>query len=80
MRRLQIDVRKFVAAKLNPKKWSERMQVDVAVSQQISITAALKQAERRTKALIDETPTIEDAKVIEVGERMPLQIETIRSV
>ncbi len=47
MRRLQIDVRKFVAAKLNPKKWGERMQVDVEVDQRISITAALEDAERR---------------------------------
>jgi len=47
MRRLQIDVRKFVAAKLNPKKWGERMQVDVEVDQRISITAALQEAERR---------------------------------
>jgi hypothetical protein len=47
MRRLQIDVRKFVAAKLNPKKWGERMQVDVEVDQRISITAALEEAERR---------------------------------
>lgn len=68
MRRLQIDVRKFVAAKLNPKKWGERMQVDVDVTKQISITDALAKAERRVTAFTADM-RIEDAQVIEMATR-----------
>jgi hypothetical protein len=66
MRRLQIDVRKFVAAKLSPRKWSERMQVDVDVTQRISVLDALAQAERRVHTLATD-PVIEDARVIETN-------------
>jgi hypothetical protein len=45
-RRLQVDVRKWAAAKLYPRKYAERMDVSVS-STSISITAALAEAERR---------------------------------
>jgi hypothetical protein len=69
MRRLQIDVRKFVAAKLNPKKWSERMQVEVDVTQRISVLAALEQAERRVHSIVSEIAAVEDARIMKVGDK-----------
>jgi hypothetical protein len=63
MRRLQIDVRKFVAAKLYPRKWSEKMQVEVDTHNSVSITLALKQAQARVDAaLADE---VEDAVLLQ---------------
>lgn len=43
--RVKIDTRKWVAARLHPKAWGERIQVEV--EQEISITAALEQANAR---------------------------------
>jgi hypothetical protein len=51
MRRLQIDVRKFVAAKLSPRKWSEKMQVEVETHKSISIVEVLDLAQRRVDAI-----------------------------
>ena len=45
--RVKIDTRKWVAARLHPKAWGERMAVELDVTQQISITAALEQANAR---------------------------------
>ena len=48
-RRLQIDSRKWAAAKLYPRKYADRMDASVS-STSISITAALADAERRVVA------------------------------
>jgi hypothetical protein len=53
--KIRIDTRKWTAAKLRPKQWGERMDVNVTQTQ-ISITTALKQAEAR---LIDNVSDIE---------------------
>jgi hypothetical protein len=53
--KIRIDTRKWTAAKLRPKTWGERMDVNVTQTQ-ISITTALKQAEAR---LIDNVSDIE---------------------
>ena len=45
--RVKIDTRKWVAARLHPRAWGERMAVELDVTQQISITAALEQANAR---------------------------------
>jgi hypothetical protein len=44
--RVQIDVRKWTAAKLHPRTYGERLDVSVTETQ-ISITAALAEAENR---------------------------------
>jgi hypothetical protein len=44
--RVQIDVRKWTAAKLHPRTYGERLDVSVTETQ-ISITAALAEAEGR---------------------------------
>lgn len=53
--KIRIDTRKWTAAKLRPKVWGERMDVNVTQTQ-ISITTALKEAESR---LIDNVSDIE---------------------
>lgn len=53
--KIRIDTRKWTAAKLRPKQWGERMDVNVTQTQ-ISITTALKEAEAR---LIDNVSDIE---------------------
>lgn len=53
--KIRIDTRKWTAAKLRPKQWGERMDVNVTQTQ-ISITTALKDAEAR---LIDNVSDIE---------------------
>jgi hypothetical protein len=52
--KIRIDTRKWTAAKLRPKTWGERVDVNVTQTQ-ISITTALKQAEAR---LIDNVSDI----------------------
>jgi hypothetical protein len=52
--KIRIDTRKWTAAKLRPKQWGERMDVNVTQTQ-ISITTALKDAEAR---LIDNVSDI----------------------
>lgn len=52
--KIRIDTRKWTAAKLRPKQWGERMDVNVTQTQ-ISITTALKEAEAR---LIDNVSDI----------------------
>ena len=53
--KIRIDTRKWTAAKLRPKQWGERMDVNVTQTK-ISITTALKEAEAR---LIDNVSDIE---------------------
>jgi hypothetical protein len=50
--RVQVDVRKWAASKLKPKAYGERLDVTVAPAQ-ISITAALEEANRRVLDCID---------------------------
>jgi len=50
--RVQVDVRKWAASKLKPKAYGERLDVTVAPTQ-ISITAALEEANRRVLDCID---------------------------
>ena len=53
--KIRIDTRKWTAAKLRPKAWGEKIDVSVTHTQ-ISITAALKEAEAR---LLDNVSDIE---------------------
>ena len=50
--RVQVDVRKWAASKLKPKAYGERLDVTVAPAQ-ISITAALEEANRRVLDCIE---------------------------
>ena len=45
--RLRLDIRRYLASKLFPRQWGERLAVDVDVGQRLSITAALAMADRR---------------------------------
>jgi hypothetical protein len=45
--RLRVDTKKWLACKLFPKRWGDKVEVGIAVDQRISITAALAAAERR---------------------------------
>jgi hypothetical protein len=45
--RLRLDIRRYLASKLFPRQWGERLAVDVDVSQRISITSALALADSR---------------------------------
>ena len=59
--KIRIETRKWTAAKLRPKSWGERVDVSVTHTQ-ISITAALKEAEAR---LIDNVSDIEPNAISE---------------
>ena len=50
--RVQVDVRKWAASKLKPKAYGDRLDLTVAPAQ-ISITAALEEANRRVLDCID---------------------------
>jgi hypothetical protein len=54
--RLRVDTRKFISAKLRPKVWGDRVEVDIAVNQRTSIVAALEAAQRRVDAIDAEQP------------------------
>ncbi len=45
--RLRVDSKKWLACKLFPKRWGDRVELGVDIAQRISITAALTQAEQR---------------------------------
>jgi hypothetical protein len=45
--RLRVDAKKWVASKLFPRRWGDRVEVGVDVAAQISITAALTAADQR---------------------------------
>jgi hypothetical protein len=49
--RLRVDARKWVACKLFPKRYSDKVEVAVEVEQRISIRAALAAAEQRVEVL-----------------------------
>jgi hypothetical protein len=78
--RLRVDAMKWTAAKLRPRAWGEHVQVDLNVSQTISIREALAQAERRVHSFIGETAAVEDARVIAIGDKLPRQVEALNAV
>lgn len=45
--RMRVDAKKWLACKLFPKRWGDRVELGVDIAQRISITAALAQAEQR---------------------------------
>jgi hypothetical protein len=45
--RLRVDAKKWIASKLFPRQWGDRVELSVDVTRQISITAALEQANLR---------------------------------
>lgn len=49
--RLKFDALRWTASKLAPGRWSEAVQVDIAVDARISIAAALEAAQRRVDTI-----------------------------
>lgn len=49
--RLRVDSKKWLACKLFPRRYSERVEIDVAVDQRISIIGALEAAQRRVDTI-----------------------------
>lgn len=49
--RLRVDAKKWLACKLFPRRWGDRMELSVDVAQRISITAALEAAQRRVDTI-----------------------------
>lgn len=63
--RLRVDAKKWLACKLFPRRYGDRVGIDVAVDQRISITAALEAAQRRVGAIEVErqaAPLLEDSR------------------
>lgn len=56
--RLRVDAKKWLACKLFPRRWGDRMELSVDVAQRISITAALESAQRRVDAIEVETQPV----------------------
>lgn len=56
--RLRVDSKKWLACKLFPRRYADRVEVDVAVDQRISITAALAAANNRVAMLAGEPPPV----------------------
>jgi hypothetical protein len=52
--RLRVDAKKWLACKLFPRQYGDRVGIDVAVDQRISITAALAAANHRVALLTEE--------------------------
>jgi hypothetical protein len=52
--RLRVDAKKWLACKLFPRRYGDRVGIDVAVDQRISITAALAAANHRVAMLAEE--------------------------
>lgn len=55
--RLRVDAKKWLACKLFPRRWGDRMELSVDVAQRISITAALEAAQRRVDTIEAEPQT-----------------------
>jgi hypothetical protein len=49
--RLRVDSKKWLACKLFPRRWGDRMELNVDMAQRISITAALDAGQRRVATL-----------------------------
>lgn len=56
--RLRVDSKKWLACKLFPRRYADRVEVDVAVEQRISITAALAAANHRVAMLTEDPPQV----------------------
>jgi hypothetical protein len=58
--RLRVDTKKWLACKLFPRRWGDKVELSVDVAARISITAALENAHRRVEVLqhkdIEELP------------------------
>jgi hypothetical protein len=61
--RLRVDTKKWLACKLFPKRWGDKVEVAVEVDQRISITAALAAANRRLDVLQQEIPLESRARI-----------------
>jgi hypothetical protein len=61
--RLRVDTKKWLACKLFPKRWGDKVEVAVEVDQRISITAALQAANRRLEVLQAEDPQVSRARI-----------------
>jgi len=64
--RNQIDARKWAAAKFNPKKYGER--IDLNVTQSLDITGALEEARARLLSMRDQSNII-DAQAIDITDQ-----------
>lgn len=62
--RNQIDVRKWAASKFNPKRYGER--IDMNVTQSLDITGALEEARARLLSMRDQSNII-DAQAIDIS-------------
>ncbi len=49
--RLRVDSKKWLACKLFPRRWGDRIELNVDMAQRISITAALEAGQRRVATL-----------------------------
>lgn len=57
--RLRVDAKKWLACKLFPRRYGDRVGIDLAVDQRISITAALEAAQRRVDAIdVEQRPAV----------------------
>jgi len=56
--RLRVDTKKWLSCKLFPRRWGDRTELLVEVSQRISITAALEAAQRRVDTIEMEEPAL----------------------
>jgi len=66
--RLRMDAKRWVACKLFPRRYSDRVELSVDVAQRISITAALAAAEKRASEIIDVgTAGVEDEGRARIG-------------
>ena len=61
--RLRVDAKKWLACKLFPRRWGDKVEVAVEVDQRISITAALQAANRRLEVLQAEDPQESRARI-----------------
>lgn len=61
--RLRVDTKKWLACKLFPKRWGDKVEVGIAVNQRISITAALVAADRRLELLQHEADNTSRARI-----------------
>ena len=58
--RLRVDAKKWLSCKLFPRRYGDRVGIDLAVDQRISITAALEAAQRRVDAVdVERVPVLE---------------------
>ena len=60
--RLRVQAKQWLACKLFPRRYSDRQEISIDVSQRISITEALRQAEQRVLRLREEPELIEDTR------------------